>query len=348
MRRVKSLLRGLGERGIIDLLTADWRRNDAGVVQGPRDDCAVFEGGDDRVWLVTSDLLAERIHFLLETATPEEIGHKALAVNLSDIAAMGGTPRHALLSLAIPAWLGEEFILGFRSGLDGMAEQFGVNLLGGDLSRAAQDLVVCITVLGEARAGDVLYRRGARAGDRIYVTGPLGDAAAGLECLARSSHAGEHGPLERAQLTPTPRVNEGLFLAESGVVTSCIDLSDGLATDLAHICRESAVGAVVSRKDLPLSRALTKHAGGDSEHALRLALGGGEDYELCFTVGADGADELEKNYRERFENSLHLIGEVVNDREGVWLKDSKAEPTRLSPGFDHFAEHPEPANREGD
>lgn len=327
----------LGEAGIIAKLTEGMLLNPEGVLAAAGDDCAVIDSGGGLVWLVTTDLLMENVHFLRDRMTPGELGHKSLAVNLSDIAAMGGLPRHAFLSLALSEEIDESFLDGFRGGFEDLARRYNVNLLGGDLSRSHSGLGISVTVVGEAAADSVLYRSGAGAGDRVYVTGTLGDSAAGLEKVLLRGPGGERDRLERAHLTPAPRVEEGRFLAAGTAVTSCIDLSDGLATDLGHICRLSGVGAVIDEKSLPLSEEFRSQVTEDREQALRLALSGGEDYQLCFTVKPEQAADLEREYHRSFGDEIRAVGEIVADPEGVWLAESGGSRARLAPGHDHFS-----------
>lgn len=328
------------EADLIELLTRGHLRDPAGVVRGVGDDCAVVELEPGLVWLVTVDQQIEGVHFLSEIATPEDVGHKALAVSLSDVAAMGGRPRHAFLSLAIPARHRGEFAAGFRAGFAALAERFAVNLLGGDVARAREGAAAAVTLIGEAPRETVLYRTGAGAGDRVFVTGHLGLAAAGLERLRAEGRTGDRaarGPLEQAQLRPEPRVEEGRFLAASGAVTACIDLSDGLAVDLTRLATASGVGARLDESLVPLDEALVAHCGGDAERALAHALVGGEDYELCFTVRADDAARVEREFATRFLTPLAAVGEIVPREEGVFrvLRDGSTSP--LAGGFDHFA-----------
>jgi thiamine-monophosphate kinase len=327
----------LGEAGIIAKLTEGMVMDPEKVLAAAGDDCAVIEADEGRVWLVTTDLLMEDVHFLRQRATAEEVGHKSLAVNLSDIAAMGGTPRHAFLSLALPEDIDEPFLDRFRGGFEALARKYRVNLLGGDLSRSRSGLGISVTVVGDAAAGDVLYRGGARSGDRVYVTGTLGDSAAGLERLLLQDAGEARGRLEEAHLSPAPRVEEGRFLAASGSVTACIDLSDGLATDLHHICRLSGVGAVVSEESLPLSDALRAETGEDRERTIRLALSGGEDYQLCFTVDPAHAEDLERDYHRSFGDAVCRVGEITAEADGLWLAERGGGRTRIGAGHDHFA-----------
>jgi thiamine-monophosphate kinase len=265
-------------------------------------------------------------------------------VSLSDIAAMGGTPRHAFLTIALPASAGADFASGFRDGFGQLAERFHVNLLGGDVSRSPSGLFITVAVLGEAERNRVLYRDGAKVGDRVFVTGHLGLAAAGLERLrSHGSRAGRSAhPLEnslvRALLRPEPRVPEGHALAATGVVTSCIDVSDGLALDLTRLCTRSEVGVRVEEAAVPLAESLLEHTGGDRERALALALVGGENYELCFTVRPGDAGALQETLGARLDVPITDIGEIVSREEGFLRVREGRTPSPLAGGFDHFVD----------
>jgi thiamine-monophosphate kinase len=327
----------LREPELIELLTRGLLRDPEGVLRGVGDDCAVLDAGGGRAWLVTVDQQVEGIHFLAGTTTPEDVGHKALAVSLSDIAAMGGRPRHAFLTLALPGERHREFAAGFRTGFAALAERFAVNLLGGDVARARDGSLATVTVIGEVEPGAVLYRSGAAVGERIYVTGRLGLAAAGLERLRAHGRPESLGPLERAQLRPEPRVEEGRFLAASGSVTACIDLSDGLAADLTRLAAASGLGARLEESLLSLDEALVAHCKGDAERAIAHALVGGEDYELCFSVRAGAEAQLERDFRRRFATALQAIGAMAPREEGVFRLRRDGSLAPLAGGFDHFA-----------
>ena len=326
------------ESELIELLSSGLLVDSRGVLRGVGDDCAVLDAGDGRVWLVTVDQQIEGVHFSLESASPEDIGHKSLAVSLSDVAAMGGVPRHAFLTLALPGGAASEVARGFRAGFGELARQHGVNLLGGDVARAPAGLFVTVTVLGEAQRERVLYRDGAAVGDRILVTGHLGLAAAGLE---GSRHGKPGRPADRllqALLRPMPRVAEGRFLAESGAVTACIDVSDGLALDLTRLCSRSGVGGRVEEARVVLADELVAHAGGDRERALALALVGGENYELCCTVRAERAESLRQEFAQRFPLPLTDVGEILPREAGFLRARADGTNSPLAGGFDHFAE----------
>lgn len=305
---------------------------DPDVLIGVGDDAAVLSV-DGRI-AVTVDTLVEGVHFLPD-APPDSIGHRALAVSLSDLAAMGARPRWATLALTLSdadaAWL-ESFARGFF----GLADRHGVTLVGGNLTRGP--LAITVEATGDFPGGtSPLTRGGARSGDDVYVTGTLGDAAGGLERLSvrgGSSAEGrrEAGPdaaLVERYLRPTPRVDAGRALA--GLATAAIDLSDGLASDLAHICDASGCGAEIDVEALPLSAALVAAFGTDE--GLRLALSGGDDYELCFTAPPDA--------RARIADALAACGTPVRrigritDRKGIdWRRGGQS----ISPqaGYLHF------------
>src|SRR5919112_810939 len=307
------------------------------LLKGIGDDAAVLRQRAGLDTVVTADLLVEDVDFRLGSggSSPRDLGHKALAVSLSDVAAMGARPRFCLLSVGVPRsrWRGrflEEFYAGGRS----RAEAHGVLIVGGDTSRTPERVVVDSIVLGEVRSGRAVLRSGARAGDQIFVTGSLGGAAAGLRILegrgGRTSRA-RRGLVAR-QLRPTPRVEWGATLGGRRLATSLIDLSDGLSSDLAHVCRESRVGARVEAASLPLDPAL-EPAGIHGDEALSLALDGGEDFELLFTVSVRDAGRLP---REVEGVRATRIGEVTAERGKVRLvRDGRAR--LLHPGgFEHF------------
>ncbi|MEP7064227.1 MAG: thiamine-phosphate kinase, partial [Betaproteobacteria bacterium] len=256
---------------------------DADVVLGVGDDAAILRAAADREWLATVDMMVEGRHFL-PGADPAQLGHKLLAVNLSDIAAMGGRPRFALLAGALPdsddAWLAA-----FARGLFALADAHGVDVVGGDTTRGPRTLSV--TLLGDVPAGTALRRSGARAGDDVWVSGTLGDAMLGLAAiegqvaLSAAAMAATRARLE----SPTPRVALGQRLR--GVASAAIDVSDGLAGDLVHILERSNVGASIDRAALPRSPAMQEAlAGPQRAHAFKCLIAGGDDYELCFTAPA--------------------------------------------------------------
>lgn len=294
----------LTEFPLIRDLARRFGRTGSSVLRGIGDDTAVLEGAKGEVMLVTTDLLAEGIHFDLSTATCDEVGYKAAVANLSDIAAMGGTPRYVLVSLAIPASRSRSDVLRLYEGMMRACRPHGVELIGGDTSASRRDLFINLTLLGTAKPREVLLRRGARAGDLLYVTGTLGDSLAGLQLL--TGFAGKGGGtralvitrrdrdyLINRHLRPEARLRMGQLLATKHLATAAIDVSDGLSGDLGHLCREGGLGAEVEVSALPLSPALRRYAEARRMTAEALALTGGEDYELLFAVPPGRATALE-------------------------------------------------------
>lgn len=304
------------------------RRDD--VVAGIGDDCALLRVPDGMELAVSIDTLVAGVHFPEDTP-PAAIGHKALAVGLSDLAAMGAAPAWATLSLALPG-VDEAWLEPFASGLFALAETHGVQLVGGDTVRGP--LVITLQLHGHVPAGTALRRGGARAGDRIYVTGTLGDAGLGLAVAqGRSALPADDARYLRGRLDrPEPRCDAGIALR--GLASACIDISDGVAADLGHILAASGTGARLELARLPLSPPLRRH-GGDEAQAWRLALTAGDDYELCFTVPAAHAAAWERRSAGLACGST-CIG-VIEAGEGLRLQRPDGSLLALShAGYDHF------------
>src|SRR5687768_188077 len=249
------------------------------------DDCAVLPKDSKTDLVVTADMLVEDVDFRLAWTTPELLGHKALAVSLSDIAAMGATPKWALLSIGVPEsiWKGD-FVDRFYHGWFEIAATHKVELIGGDVSRTPDKVVIDSVAAGEVATGRAVMRSGAKAGDSIFVTGSLGGAAAGLDLLEAgtlySKVRGKKGRLLERQLRPTPRIEIGKYLSSRSLASSMIDVSDGLGSDLYHMCHASGVGAIINLDDIPLDENLNQLTVVDRR---AFAIGGGEDFELLFT-----------------------------------------------------------------
>lgn len=304
------------------------------LIKGIGDDCAVFAGRGDLCWLATTDLLVEDVHFVRKWHDPYLLGRKAVAVNLSDIAAMGGRPRLALLSIALPPSLSEVWLDRWRQGVDGMLGDHDCILMGGDTTTSSV-LTINIMVLGTSPAERVLYRSGAKAGDDIYVTGPLGRAAAGLELLRRG--VGEDRAAEEyilAHLDPQPQVAAGLALSGSGLVSAMQDISDGIATDISHICGESGVGAVIEAEKLPREEVFERLCLRYGLSAEDLMVAGGEDYELVFTADPGGRRAIEKLGSE-LGKPFARIGSIIAGRKKVYLQKNGGKTEITYGGFEH-------------
>ncbi len=327
----------LGEFGLIDLLAeiAGEGQNHQAASQkqlaiGIGDDAAAWHTGA-ATELATVDSLVQGVHFTLDTTSWKALGWKAIAVNLSDIAAMGGDARYALVSLALPGDTDVAGIADLYRGMIELGSQFGVTIAGGDTS-SAPIVVINITIIGSLRdENKILTRSAARPGDRVAVTGYLGAAAAGLKILKRQLRLGPEAgdSLKQAFLKPYPRIAEGRILAEQGV-KAAIDISDGLIADLNHICRASRVGARIDTGLVPVHPAVSANFG---DRSLELALSGGEDYELLFTASAAVIDRV----AAATSCPVTVIGEVTAGK-GVTLVDSEGKPVKSKKtGWQHFA-----------
>ncbi len=328
----------LGEFGLIARITADLPKP-PDVILGVGDDAAVLDINSTELLVATCDAQVEDTHFRLSHANPRDIGRRALAVNLSDIAAMGAKPRFALISLLIPPTTDITVLDDIYIGLKEEAAQYNVALIGGNIARNTERLIIDITLLGTASRDKVLRRDTAKPGDIVMVTGSLGLAAAGLllledkQLIAKIPHESQSVVLA-AQRTPTPRVAAGQWLAQHGITTG-IDVSDGLAADITHICQASRVGVQIEADSLPIQPEVATIATFTGQEPQDLALFGGEDYELLFTVPANQADTLAHELFVATGVKATAIGTIS---EGATLsihRQGKNSPL-LSKGWDHL------------
>ncbi len=309
------------------------RNNAAGpVALSIGDDAAAFRPHANRLILISSDALVEGIHFNLAYCTPEDLGWKALAVNLSDIAAMGGKPLYVTTSIALPKNLPARFVVSLYRGLAKLARQHSVIVVGGDTCASIQHLFVDVTIVGEVEPKKMLTRHGARPGDLLFVTGELGGSALGLEQLTQRQRS-RRSALPRRHLRPQPRCFAGRFLADRRLASAMIDTSDGLSTDLHHLCEQSRVGAVLRAEDIPLPRVISSGQAQASRPLLDYALNGGEDYELLFTV----PEYKKRLVPENIEGvPIHEIGKITAETQVCWLRTGMNKQKILPGGFDHF------------
>jgi thiamine-monophosphate kinase len=311
---------------------------------GIGDDAAIIRQQSGRDTVITTDLLVQDIDFRLDTTTPWLLGYKALAISLSDIAAMGARPRYALLSIGIPSEIwNSDFVDKLYDGFFALAESYSVELIGGDISRTPERIVIDAIVLGEAPRGRAIRRTGARPHDHIFVTGALGGAAAGLRLLERGARLSRKRPraahkraveqLLLRQLRPEPRVAWGAVLGEERLPTAMIDLSDGLSSDLAHLCRESNVGAIIDASRIPIDPLVINLCGRRALDPLMLALHGGEDFELLFTVRPR---DLSRLPRRVCGVPVTYIGDVTADAGRIRVSEGSHVWTLEPAGFMHF------------
>ena len=322
----------LGEFGLIDLLAKmAGGGQDERLLIGIGDDAAAWQG-DDSIQLATVDSFIQDVHFPSGIASWDELGWKAMAVNLSDIAAMGGLPRYALVSLALPDNTEVDDVTALYTGMLDLAQQRGVAIIGGNISRAPL-VAITIAILGTTknRGRHLLTRSAAKPGELVAVTGYLGAAAAGLEMLTKGLKFDSQvtACFRGAFLHPYPRIAEGQLLVDLGVKTA-IDLSDGLLSDLNQICKSSQVSARVEVERVPIEPRVKAHFGNKS---LELAVSGGEDYELLFTGRAEVIDRVKR----KAACPITVIGEIVAGSRGVTLVDSQGKPVSLGKrGWEHF------------
>ena len=315
----------LSERALIRLIRGASVASAPDLIQGIGDDCAVFGRSRAGQWLITTDTLVDSVHFDRSWHPPELLGRKSIAVNFSDVAAMGGCPRFVLLSLCLPQDLEAEWLQRWLSGVSAILAEQGCLLIGGDTVRG-RELVISVTVLGEAEPDHILYRTGATPGDTVYVSGPLGSAAAGLALFQRAKLDGRHPEqwsqwqdLRDAHLNPRPLVKLGQQLGASGWVSAMQDVSDGLATDLAHICQESGTGGVLYADRLPALSVIDSAALFLEKDRLDLLLKGGEDYQLLFTVRSGREKELEARLLTELNHQIYPVGTITRG-QGVLLE----------------------------
>ena len=314
------------------------------VVAGIGDDAAVFSNTAGKETVITADLLVEDVDFRRTTTPPYLLGHKALAVSLSDIAAMGSRPLWSLISIGVPEDVWDtDFVERLYDGWLELANRYGVQLIGGDTSRANESIVIDSIVAGECSAGMAVMRSGASPGDQIFVTGSLGAAAAGLRLIERGAHLAEQNLADEdsqkldhvllRQLRPDPRVGWGIVLGEERLATSMIDLSDGLSSDLNHLCAASNVGALIDSALLPVDERVTELCGRRALDPLQLALHGGEDFELLFTVKSENVARLPR----RVDGvEIKRIGTIQPASEGVKIAEG-SRTWKLEPGgWKHF------------
>ncbi|MDH3348470.1 MAG: thiamine-phosphate kinase [Desulfobulbaceae bacterium] len=332
------------ERELIELINAMVGNRTPGVLCGIGDDCAVIEKTGDTAWLLTMDTLIEGSHFKVSHHPPFELGKKSVSVNVSDIAAMGGEPRFVLLSVGLPSDIAQSWSSRFIEGVIESCKEYGCLLIGGDTVRSELGISLTLTLIGEVKTTDVVYREGAVAGDHIWVSGPLGLSAAGLELCMRGleNELGEGvDSVLSAHLDPQARFILGPALANRRLVSAMMDISDGLATDLAHLCKRSSVGAVVEEKSLYRHPSLIHITDRLHLDPVRLMLSGGEDYELLFTALPKYKESI-LQLAKKYGLCVQHVGVIV-EGSGVCLHTESFDgegPGQLDisyQGFDHFA-----------
>lgn len=327
----------MNEFELIKRITKGLPRSGGGLVQGVDDDCAVVEGPNGSCWLVTTDIFAEGIHFERCWADWNTLGEKALLVNISDIAAMGGTPCFYFASIGIPDDVSEGDILELNSGMRSVAEVNDMILAGGDTTSSKSGLFISITVVGSIEKNRVVYRRGAGKGDNIYVSGALGGSAAGLACLKRGLRVEGYSGLISKHLLPEPRLELAHLISDEGFATSMIDISDGLVGDLNHIAESSGVGYRIYAEKIPVYNGVDGFAVDVGIGLWDLVLTGGEEYELLFTVDSKKEDIfLDIISKTNVGCNATCIGEIIGNKGTRKVIDGSGKDIALSgSGFVH-------------
>ena len=332
----------IGERALLARLIARLPRTSPAVLVGPGDDAAVLAPIRNERIVVTTDAVVEGVHFLRAFSTPADIGHKALAVNLSDLAAMGATPRWALLSLVLPGSMPVSDVEELVDGLAALARRHGVSVVGGNIARTDGALVVDVTAGGDVASRKWLTRSGAKAGNEVYVSGTIGGAGAGLDMLKAALDPGSRLPdpdCVARHRRPEPRVRLGIAVGRARAATAAMDLSDGLADALKQVASASGVGVKIDADRLPIDPCAREWWASRGTDPVIAAVSGGDDYELLFAVAAKkgtGGGALRSVARHVAEPPLTKIGVFTKDpRELVIVRGTREEA--LPEGFEHFA-----------
>ncbi|MFQ5597861.1 MAG: thiamine-phosphate kinase [Nitrospiria bacterium] len=306
-----------------------------GIPLGMGDDAAAVSSPAGKLTLLTTDTLVEHVHFERSFSSFAHIGYKALAVNLSDIAAMGGTPRYFLVSLGVSGQTEMSDMDQLYRGIAKGAKEAGVDLVGGNTALSENHFFLTITLVGEVSKNEVLCRSGANEGDALFVTGVLGDAAAGLSLL-ENKQPGADSKLTGRYRRPRARVSEGRLLAKARIPSAMIDISDGLTADLAHLTKQSNVGAEIGVAAIPISRSLRRYSLQTGCDPLKFALYGGEDYELLFSVPPHKISKLKKYVQNGLIQAVQ-IGTIVSHKKGLVLRQAGGGAQKIKPsGYDHF------------
>lgn len=340
-----------GEFDLIDRFRSRLKFRSPRIKIGIGDDCAVYSGLAGKYQLISTDALIENVHFKLSNTQPELLGRKALSVNISDIAAMGGTPHLALVTLGIPKTLPVEFLDELYKGINEVCHEHKIEIAGGDTTASPRHLLINITIVGEVSKNQLATRSGARPGDKIFVTGNPGESALGLKLLKspRRQWKGDkkfQKKMIQAHLDPVPRLTESRKLVNSKAgITSMIDISDGLAQDLLHICKAGNVGAVLREEMLPISPELESLTSLNKLKTMEYILSGGEDYELLFTLKPEDVRKITSLFNDA-KTPVTLIGEITDHPQKVVLlgNDGKTKSLKKFLGFDHFRTENKPEN----
>ncbi len=345
-----ATLQTVGEFGLIRELLKHCQTLHADVIQGIGDDAAILRTSNKQALIASTDLAIEGVHFDFTFESFKDVGYRIAVANVSDIAAMGGTPKYLLVAMAVPPSYAVKDLRALYEGFKKPCQTYGISLVGGDTSSSKSGLFLCLTILGEAPPEQVLTRQGAKVGDHVYVTGTLGDSKAGLQILQRqakqkSSKAGQPYEifLKKRHLRPTPRLPIGQHLASNHLAHAAIDVSDGLSGDIHHLCQSSQVGIELWGSHIPLSRQCQAYTTAQDHNPIDFALAGGEDYELLFTIAPRHQDKVATLAKD-LRTQMTCIGKIKPRSYGLRLKlEGGISRNILSKSYDHFSNTREPS-----
>ena len=327
-------LASVGEFGLIDQIRK-WTNSSNHSIISIGDDAAVFspKEGWDLVWSV--DALVEGVHFDRQYVPMDSLGWKTLAANLSDLAAMGAVPQYALVSLAVPESWSVDDIESLYQGMIRCCQSFECKIVGGDTTRSRKDGYISVTVIGEVEKGRAVQRSGAGVGDTLFCTGLLGCSKAGFEILSTGASLEDKEVIKNKFLEPVPRVKEARWLVQHTLVTAMIDISDGLASEIHHLCQESDVGCFLEADYIPVQPDAAQWFASHDRSFIEESITSGEEYELLFTVRTDNPNDLIQMAQEQ-EIEIHKIGHMVPQNEGIQIGSSRGSRPLKNQGWNHF------------
>ena len=324
----------LGEFGLIDRIRNIVGNESEQVIQGIGDDAAVFESRPGWLTIFTTDALVQGVHFDLAYTPFDALGWKALAINLSDVAAMGGKPRYALVSIAMPdTWAIEDIELLYQ-GLMKCGKMYGCEVIGGDTTRSDSDGFLSVSVIGDVKRNDLVTRSGAHKGDLLCVLNPLGRSRVGLDVLRRGKNLQRYTHAINHFLYPEPKVREARSLIKKLAISSMIDISDGLGAEIHHICRESDLGCVLWKESVPIAGEVVRWVKNIKQTPFSYALESGEEYDLLFTVQKESYKKWEMGVPK--DLTIVVIGEMVEPHKGINIKSGNQSCPLSCKGWDHF------------
>jgi len=338
-------LNDIGEFGLIKRLTKNITLDKERVIMGVGDDVAVVKTKAEEYLLLTCDILIEGTHFTKETITPCQLGKKVVAINVSDIAAKGGIPKQALISIGLPKDTKVIYLDEIYRGIKEQSKKFNIDIVGGNTALSKDKIFIDLFLVGEIKPDLLLLRSGAKPDDKILVTGNLGDSSAGLKIIENQDLKLEDikfekkykTKLKQAHLSPNPRLLEGRIIAKSNLASSMMDISDGLSSDLAKICEASNVGAIIWEEKIPVSKETLAFAKSIGKSPFNFALHGGEDYELLFTIPKENVEIIIKKIQRETKTKVTEIGEIKDRKFGIKIVKTNGEMTPLNTyGWNHF------------